>query len=286
MADSIRQPNSIVDHARSRKDVRLKLRMSQGPLHDLMPHLHVGKDVHTCRRSLVAFLSSKTVSLTMSILLLLDLMAVIGEMMILGHQECHVEIECGHGSNVTHTEGLMPGCHVITELELPHDLHVAEMVCMYVSLTILTTFALELLLMLIGMGCGFIRQPLLVLDIIVVYISLVVEIVFKQEEFQEIVVILIISRMWRFVRIFHAMGMTMHEVEEHRFEDKQHEIEEHNDEVMEEMKEEKSALEAKLARLSIKIKAHNSKGGVDMIRLSVPSMLSPEEQEEEPFVSV
>lgn len=118
-----------------------------------------------------------------------------------------------HDENQDPTYGLLPGCTITATKELSHDLHTAEEILKYSSLVVLFIFEAELLLLWIGLGCAFLKQWVYVLDFVVVTVSLFMDLTLSSLS-QEFVVVLVITRLWRFARIFHALGMTIHEVDE------------------------------------------------------------------------
>uniref|UniRef100_A0A7R9YF04 Voltage-gated hydrogen channel 1 n=1 Tax=Pinguiococcus pyrenoidosus TaxID=172671 RepID=A0A7R9YF04_9STRA len=95
------------------------------------------------------------------------------------------------------------------------DLKKAEEILLYISVGILSLFALELSLLFIANPKEFLSSPFHCLDLVVVVVALVFETAFQD---LESVGFLVVARTWRFVRIGHAIV----EVEEHVHEHKKH----------------------------------------------------------------
>jgi zinc transporter ZupT len=198
--------------------------------HWLFPHSRATD--HTAswyRQKIVQILGSHKVQIIFGVLLMIDLAVVVAEMMISEYSSCEAHVVCnptgsgahhtsGSGDHETSSHGLLPGCVIQTEKHLSHSLHRVEQILRYTSITILISFAAELLLMAIGLGHKFFREPLLVLDAAVVGVSIFFDIALHNIS-EEFVVLLIIVRLWRFARIFHALGSTVHEADENNFED-------------------------------------------------------------------
>lgn len=211
--------------------------------HHLLPHLGAHEELHErgekCRAGIVKFIYSHKVQVLLSVLLIVDLVVVIAELMILDSAKPYGWVSCDEKTNPANTTGrrllgavavedhskhdaagLMPGCTVHAEKQLSHSLHTAEVVLKYTSLAILVIFEVELLFLVYGMGRKFFKTPLLVLDIFVVTVSLIFDL--TMANYSEFVLILLLSRLWRFARIFHALGVTVHEMDEKHFEHQLH----------------------------------------------------------------
>eukprot|EP00762_Andalucia_godoyi_P001372 ANDGO_04819.mRNA.1 Voltage-gated hydrogen channel 1 len=127
------------------------------------------------RERAVRFIESSTVQMIVIILILTDLALVITEVLMdtgTIHDEADVR------------EGLLIG-----------------------SLTILSLFLLELFVLMFGLGVQFFKHVGYVIDLVVVATSLVVDIAFHS--ITELVGIIIILRLWRVVRILHALAVAI-----------------------------------------------------------------------------
>ena len=104
--------------------------------------------------------------------------------------------------------------------------HTAHQVLFSFTLIILILFEIELLLMMYLLGPKtYLSRPLYVLDLFVVSVSLVLEIVFKvvhEEILYDLVGILILFRVWRFVRIGHGLVASTFELQEERMHELKH----------------------------------------------------------------
>mmetsp|Transcript_23055 Transcript_23055/g.42325 ORF Transcript_23055/g.42325 Transcript_23055/m.42325 type:complete len:319 (-) Transcript_23055:469-1425(-) len=100
--------------------------------------------------------------------------------------------------------------------------HVAHEALFWVTIVILVTFEVELFLMIYLLGPEkFFHQLIYVVDLFIVTLSLVLELLFRaaSNQLNEVLPgILIIFRMWRFVRIGHGLVASTYEVQEHKTE--------------------------------------------------------------------
>lgn len=115
--------------------------------------------------------------------------------------------------------------------EAVHSAHQALFAC---SVAILSAFELELLSLVAAIGVAFFRNPLYVLDLFVVTTSLSLELVFHylgHATLSELVGLLVLGRVWRFLRIAHGLMVSMHEIGHHHME----ELEIHIDEMEHEL---------------------------------------------------
>ena len=108
--------------------------------------------------------------------------------------------------------------------------HTAHDVLFSFTMIILILFEIELLLMMYLLGPkAYLSRPLYVLDLFVVTVSLVLEIVFKfldEDILNDLVGILILFRVWRFVRIGHGLVASTFELQEERIHELKHYVHE------------------------------------------------------------
>ena len=89
----------------------------------------------------------------------------------------------------------------------------------WTTVAILVTFEMELLSLIYLLGPRqFLATFMYVLDLFIVTASLALELAFhfSREELAEMAGILILFRLWRFVRIGHGLVASTYEVQEHR----------------------------------------------------------------------
>lgn len=100
-----------------------------------------------------------------------------------------------------------------------NGVHVAHEVLFWTTIVILCTFEIELLLLIYLLGpAKFFHHLVYFVDLIIVTFSLVLELIFRHASNQTWEVlpgILIIFRVWRFVRIGHGLVASTYEVQEH-----------------------------------------------------------------------
>lgn len=100
--------------------------------------------------------------------------------------------------------------------------HVAHQLLFWITIVILTTFQVELCLLIYLIGpAKFFRQVFYVIDLFVVTCSLFLELLYRFGNFGELdweilPEILIMFRLWRFVRIGHGLVASTHEIGEHK----------------------------------------------------------------------
>jgi hypothetical protein len=95
------------------------------------------------------------------------------------------------------------------------SVHHAEAVLFYGTVLILCIFLIELITLMICLKPRvFFQKSFYVLDLVVVVVSLVLELFFHvntDESFQNLVGIIILARLWRFIRIGHGLVEVTHE---------------------------------------------------------------------------
>eukprot|EP00658_Telonema_sp_P-2_P042734 TRINITY_DN30727_c0_g1_i1.p1 TRINITY_DN30727_c0_g1~~TRINITY_DN30727_c0_g1_i1.p1 ORF type:complete len:224 (+),score=36.30 TRINITY_DN30727_c0_g1_i1:94-765(+) len=161
-----------------------------------------------------------------------DVLVVIVELIIEAHQECHMNIEpelCigyshGHYPHSEHdfiqnSSGLFapPGCGVFGESVLQHNLHGIELALSWISRIVLMVFAVEITTLMCCLGRDFFTI-LYTLDAIVVFLSLIFSFVFDASEGAD-TGLLVFLRIWRFARVLHGFGVTVHNKEHEHDED-------------------------------------------------------------------
>ena len=130
-----------------------------------------------------------------------------------------------------------------------HTAHTALFAC---SVAILSAFQLELLSLLAALGLSFFRNPLYAIDLLVVATSLCLELVLKSlsNALSELGGLLVVARVWRFLRIAHGLMTSMHEVSHHHIEELEHSVDE--------MEHEMSVMVDYTARLEAQVPAGTS----------------------------
>ena len=100
--------------------------------------------------------------------------------------------------------------------------HIAHTVLFWTTIVILGTFTVELISLIYLIGPKmFCCQPTYVVDFVVVISSLTLELIFKfssEDALAALPGILIVFRLWRFVRIGHGLVASTYEVQQHKIE--------------------------------------------------------------------
>jgi len=103
-----------------------------------------------------------------------------------------------------------------------HGVHVTHDVLFWCTVAILVAFEIELVLLMYLLGMKqFFHHYIYVVDLFIVTISLVLELIFKlaKNSVMEVLPgILIIFRLWRFVRIGHGLVASTYELQDHKME--------------------------------------------------------------------
>ena len=122
-----------------------------------------------------------------------------------------------HGSEASHEEEICEHPSMIEDVSYPagcdehrhSGVHVTEEVIFYLTLFILTVFFIELNLSMVALSPSiFFRQFFYALDYFVITVSLVLEITFhllEDDIYQSLSGLLVIFRVWRFIRIGHGI---------------------------------------------------------------------------------
>eukprot|EP00026_Physarum_polycephalum_P014806 Phypoly_transcript_15363.p1 GENE.Phypoly_transcript_15363~~Phypoly_transcript_15363.p1 ORF type:complete len:222 (+),score=25.00 Phypoly_transcript_15363:98-763(+) len=135
------------------------------------------------RKSLGVFIESRKVQILVVSLTVLDLIIVAVDLFIEEHYRCRED---------EHKDAWV---------------EITEEVLGYTSITILVLLGTEILLVLIAFGLKFFQHPFYVLDMVVIGLSLVFELVFKEA----VGALLVIFRLWRLVRIAHGVAVGLEE---------------------------------------------------------------------------
>jgi hypothetical protein len=126
--------------------------------------------------------------------------------------------------------------------EAVHKAHTALFVT---SVCILSSFAIELVALFIALGLPFCRNPLYLVDAVVVLTTLALEISLRATPAGTLPGMLILARLWRFLRIAHGVVVSTHETEHHAAE--------HIKETVGELQEELERLHAHARELEAKV---------------------------------
>lgn len=93
--------------------------------------------------------------------------------------------------------------------------HMAHVALFGTSVGILAVFEMELILLFVALDVQFFHNLLYVIDLFVVTSSLALELVLKVTSFGDLAGLLILARLWRFMRVAHGMATVTHEAKEH-----------------------------------------------------------------------
>mmetsp|Transcript_22360 Transcript_22360/g.53645 ORF Transcript_22360/g.53645 Transcript_22360/m.53645 type:complete len:262 (-) Transcript_22360:33-818(-) len=169
----------------------------------LADHGEIESGVPEWRKALVKAVHA--VSLELFFLLLLDVACVCAEIVI-GIHVLHEEVK--------HAEALLEACEAgglahrrVSEVHADarpswHGWEEAERIIHIISIAILSLFALELLLLMIGLGATFFRSPFYMLDAAIIATSLFFDLSTWNNEGAGLFILL---RIWRLVRILHGV---------------------------------------------------------------------------------
>mmetsp|Transcript_6223 Transcript_6223/g.12408 ORF Transcript_6223/g.12408 Transcript_6223/m.12408 type:complete len:347 (+) Transcript_6223:62-1102(+) len=197
---------------------------------------------HSWRSKLTQLIQSRKVQVGLLLLLLVDVIVVLTDLFLDAEfPPCSIILRNAHscaafggsggssGSSGSHSGSGSGSGHSLCEEgtyetgapaacdEHQHDIvTVAHKVLLWLSVSILSVFMLELLALTAALGAKFFRNRLYVLDFLVVSISLTLEVVvgavLGPGDFTIAPGIIILVRIWRFVRILHGTSITVYEV--------------------------------------------------------------------------
>ena len=207
--------------------------------------LHV-KTVHghkSRRVKILKFIHSKPVQFTLMALLITDVIVLFIEIFLSAeYPSCNIitrdAVSCCSGVTVSESEQGVDQAeaeeHGLCEAPLiaypdnpagcnPHKypaLHTAHTVLFAITISILSIFLLELFLLILCLGKRFFRHFFYVLDLVVVSVSFALEITFytsQSDVLSALSGILVLARLWRFVRVGHGIVEATVELAQHRF---------------------------------------------------------------------
>jgi hypothetical protein len=188
------------------------------------------------------FLHSPTMQYAFAGLLLLDILVLFGELLVLSYfPHCSVIVRdavscCYDNNNSDHTNDNNNNNETILQREenpnhkaelcrypsVPnstysagcdedryHGVHLTEMTFFYMTISILSIFMIELTISMIALTPAiFFRQFFFALDFIIISVSLILEITFHvlgDDLYQSLSGLLVVIRIWRFIRIGHGI---------------------------------------------------------------------------------
>jgi len=184
---------------------------------------HDPKHHETWREKLGEFLEGKKVQIFMFTLIVIDLLVIVAQLFIIDPQNCAADHGLTVSSDPHHSSS---SHHSESHSAEPHHnaYHLAGEILDLVSLAILCTLALETILLFIAFDIKLFKQPLYILDALVIGASLGVELESKGHDI--VGSLLIFFRLWRIVRIVHGVAMSVQEKNEKVIKDLEKEAEE------------------------------------------------------------
>jgi len=230
---------------------------------------------HSWQARTVHFLHSRTLQLIFSVLLMVDVAAVVVELFLEAHfPSCHFvvrdAVNCcpavvekvaaaanatitfrrlggGHGHHDICAAGFAPfeGTPAGCDEHKWETVHMLHEVCFCITVAVLSTFLIELLILMYIEFTHFWHTPLYVLDLVIVVGTLTLEF-FHRSEFVHAfdpAKLLILARCWRFIRIGHGLVMETHG---------------HGEKEAKELKMKCKELHGKLKKLSVKLEQARS----------------------------
>lgn len=205
--------------------------------HDEAERLHRRRGVNSWQARLLASLQSKLLQRMLTILLVTDIVCIVGELFLDAEFPPCVyvvrdAVSCcssshrqlgggggGHHAQCTaplHAEPSAPAFCDIHKYDGAHTLH--DML-FSISVTVLSCFQAELLLLSTALGSLFFRNPLYLLDSVVIASSLTLELWLHalgpaKLTDEDLSSFLVVGRLWRFLRIGHGIYATSHKSSE------------------------------------------------------------------------
>jgi hypothetical protein len=235
-------PGGQVPSPKGLRRPELKTRLSVASMNfgiptneDAQMHVHETHGSESWRYKVLRFLHTTKVQVTLMALLVLDVLILCTELFLLAtYPECHTirrdAISCcpvlegeaarflaeSSSESDHHSEELCEaGLEPSPEYEAACDehkwegVHTAEDVLFALTMTILFVFFIELNVFMAALGPGvFFRQLFYLLDYFIVGASIALELTFyllSDDTVQSLVGLLVIGRIWRFVRIGHGL---------------------------------------------------------------------------------
>ena len=196
--------------------------------HDEMFMLEAYYGPHSLPVEIVHFLHGMRVQILMIMLLCIDVVLIIVELSLdMQFPPCHILTRdtfscCQRNASLPREEDVYPyyctAQHMVPQRRHPvgcdyyaHPaVNVAHTVLFATTISILAIFLLELLTLLVIEGTIFLRNPLYVMDLLVVGLAMSLEIYLKTIDADGLAALsnlLVLSRTWRFVRVGHAIYM-------------------------------------------------------------------------------
>ena len=200
-------------------------------------------DAPSLRRRILAWMLSWEFELGLLVLLAIDIVLLIVELELATRVVCHIRwaspggngtvdsrsalgiVNCSAAPPLTVTcedsrvfslPANFSVCPFYVNEELPYKLHKAEVGIAWASRSVLACFVVELVALLLCAGPRlFWTHKLYLLDAAVVSASIAFEIVAASMHIDRIAELFVIMRVWRFARIVHGVGVTVHDVDEH-----------------------------------------------------------------------
>jgi len=161
------------------------------------------------RERLLRFLHSNPVQIVLALLLLLDVLALIIDLILSSEfPDCSKVISnafCYNASSMSEDEvlGISEGVGIACK-EHSERLEHTEAALIYLSLSILVIFEIELIITMLVVGKIFFRQTMYLIDFSVVTISLFLEILLRNSADEAAAGLIVFVRIWRLVRIGHG----------------------------------------------------------------------------------
>jgi hypothetical protein len=202
---------------------------------DERAHVHSFHGPTSWRAKVLRFLHRPSVEFTLMGLLMLDVIILFVELFIFAEFPSCTIVErdaiscCPMSSGENHSERWLASehydlCEEGSEGEYPATcdehkypgVHTTEVLLRSITFIILSIFMVELLLLIAACGIRkFMSHLFYVVDLVIVSVSLALEIVvimLDESQLELAVGLLILTRVWRFVRIGHGLIATTHEL--------------------------------------------------------------------------
>lgn len=211
--------------------------------HDEATHTHKMHGAHSWQAKTLAVLHTRWVQYTLMALLLLDVLILFVDLfLIASYPNCSIISRdaiscCPFGANADGHQGrLLSAGSENSICEAPLEVtgyeagcnshkypavHDTEVVLFALTMFILGVFFVHLAVeMVVLTPCVFFRNFVYVFDLVIVCTSIALEIVFvvfEEEALSSLLGLLILGRVWRFVRISHGLVEVTSEITSHRY---------------------------------------------------------------------
>mmetsp|Transcript_8116 Transcript_8116/g.9305 ORF Transcript_8116/g.9305 Transcript_8116/m.9305 type:complete len:258 (+) Transcript_8116:228-1001(+) len=161
-------------------------------------HTHRG----SWRRTWIKRVNTRRFQILLGLLLILDVLVLMGQIFLDAHFPPCDAIE----NNAQCLNGTFSTFEPVCTNEDNKYLYYTHKVFYGISLAILSTFEIELIFLMFILGLyGFFRNFAYILDLLIITFSLVLEVMLHNTESGAAVGLLILARLWRFVRISHGI---------------------------------------------------------------------------------